>query len=476
MEKLFSVESFGHPSSFAGLQWGQVSFRFFGTLARWLIRPLIKEPTMHVIRISKRNGKFRTIYVPNAQEREKLVLIAGTLSKKAERICDDTVVHGFMHGRSAVSNATTHVGHEYTLCFDLEDFFDTVKPQQVKGLLSDQEIKLTFVDGAPRQGYPTSPAIANLAASKLDKAILTMREKRKVQFVYTRYADDLSFSFDDVGIVDLLKQEIPQIVARCGFKLNKDKTQLQCAKAGRRIITGVAVGDQHVYATRKSRRRLRAAKHQGRRAQIHGLTEWCKCNMPKDRRRFRDMGTEIERLCAAWKLPKLNIDKLPYKGEDVDLGKGCIITGDPVYMLGMSTWTTGWKSCMTHPGGSYRKKSSFWCYLRGTRIAALLSDKEKVVNGVSRKVMVARTLLHELRNGQLVFDRFYGDKFVVLEARLRAIGAISVSEARKTLKGEKVVGHVPVRLAQAYFDNLHSCVAKAKVGDNAGKDVRVVFV
>lgn len=60
----------------------------------------------------------------------------------------------------------------------------------------------------------------------------------------------------------MLRDSIPKIVSEFGFVINPTKTHLQCAKAGRRIITGVAVDKFGVYPTREVKRRLRAMKHQ----------------------------------------------------------------------------------------------------------------------------------------------------------------------------------------------------------------------
>ena len=97
---------------------------------------------------------------------------------------------------------------------------------------------------------------------------------------YTRYADDLTFSFNDQRLVAILKEAVPRIVAECGFVLNEKKTRLQCADYGRRMVTGIAVDDQ-VHPRRETKRRLRAAKHQGSAPQVCGLEEYCKLKVPR---------------------------------------------------------------------------------------------------------------------------------------------------------------------------------------------------
>ncbi len=434
---------------------------------------------MRIITIPKRNGKKRTIYVPNGAQKSKLRSLVGQIGRKALRACPEGVCHGFARGRSPVTNALAHVGHQYTTCFDLKDFFDAVTESHLKGKLKDEELASVLVDGAPRQGLPTSPAVANLAASDMDKAILKWRDKHKLQFIYTRYADDLSFSYDDPSLMKLLLETIPQIVGRCGFKVNPEKTRTMNARSGRRIITGVAVDDA-VHAPRRVKRRLRAALHQKNTAQSRGLAEWCKVKTPRERTQEKDIiGYELERLTRTWRLPKFNLNKLPDKTAEEDLGDGCIVTPDPVYMLGMSTWTTGWRSCMRQPNGQFRKGVVFWCYLRGTRVAAYLSDKTMVVAGVERRVMRARALVHELRNGAKVYDRLYGNPGDTdhLKGKLRAAGYISVEEARKQYgHGIKVVGHAPSGTRRPHFDNLSASTVTASEGSWKGKQVRVISI
>jgi hypothetical protein len=115
------------------------------------------------------------------------------------------------------------------------------------------------------QGLPTSPALANIAASPMDNEIMALCPKGRFAerpFVYSRYADDLTFSCRTMATVELLLQKIPEIAERHGFQINAAKTKVQCAKAGRRIITGVAVGEHDITITRDVRRRLRAGHHQ----------------------------------------------------------------------------------------------------------------------------------------------------------------------------------------------------------------------
>lgn len=434
---------------------------------------------MRKVEIPKRSEGTRTIYIPNPEEKSTLRSIVGQLAKKAERLCPDGVVHGFTRFKSPVTNAQAHIGHKFVTCFDLKDFFDTVTEPKLKGKLKQEELALVLVDGAARQGLPTSPAVANIAAADMDHAILKWRDKKKLQVIYTRYADDLTFSYDDDRITQALLCDIPQIVRRCGFTINPKKTHTTSSAKGRHVITGVAVDNQGIHPTRRMKRKLRAAVHQGNQAQARGLAEWCALKPPitlEKATQKQNVASELESLCKTWRLPKINTKYLPDKTNE-DLGSDCIITGDPVYMLGMSTWTNGWTSCMSQPKGQYRKGVISWIYLRGTRLAAYLSEKTKVVAGVERRVMRARSLVHELRDGTRIYDRIYGNPGDIehLKAALESAGCLSVGEVKKTKSGTSVVGHVSAKYP-AYLDNLKAITTTAKTGLWAGKKVKVLRI
>lgn len=239
---------------------------------------------MRIIYIRKKNGSKREIYAPSPDEKARLRRQVGRLNGFALMLDRHGVVHGFMPLRSPVTNALAHRGYAFSLSFDLEDFFNTVTPEHVMnipGLMSD-ELAYCFVDGAAKQGLPTSPALANIAASAMDNDIMALRVRSRLGWSfgeYTRYADDLTFSFDREHTARWLLEVIPPVVERHRFRINPAKTRLQAASAGRRIITGVAV-DSDIHVPRKMKRRLRAARHQMNMAQARGLREWSRLRLP----------------------------------------------------------------------------------------------------------------------------------------------------------------------------------------------------
>lgn len=246
---------------------------------------------MRVIRIPKGRGRFRTIYAPNQYEKEQANQWHGFLAVlHRDR---HGVQHGFRPARSSVTNALAHRNFRFTLSFDLKDFFDTVRPGHLSQLAPIETLnhlfKACFYDGAARQGIPTSPAIANIAAAPMDREIVAMNRQSRLgpMFVYTRYADDLTFSFNYSGTEEMLRVEIPKLVAKHGFKLNEAKTHLQHARQGRRVITGVAVDDHGTHLPRSVKRKLRAIEHQASNG-LRGRGLRFQISRQRDRRRRGD--------------------------------------------------------------------------------------------------------------------------------------------------------------------------------------------
>jgi len=277
---------------------------------------------MHIYTIRKRNGKKRLIYSPSPQEKHYLRCLVPRLTELAQSLCDPEVVHGFLPGHSPVTNALKHVGFQYTLSLDLQDFFDSVErkmipdaeylhqfwpPETIRTLaeLLQGANGKVFPDGRARQGLPTSPIIANIAAAKMDADV----KKLIMPFsaVYTRYADDLVISCNRLDHLIEIRWRIKSIVEAHGFTLNQKKTRIQWAGYGRRIITGVAVDDKGIYPTRSVKRRLRAALHQKKRNVADGLAEWMCLKLPNPNGPKRI--SRVQRAVSKFVASKLNPEK-----------------------------------------------------------------------------------------------------------------------------------------------------------------------
>ena len=434
---------------------------------------------LRVFTIRKKSGKLRIIAAPDDAQKLSLRALVGPLTDAAAKLDTAGVMHGFARARSPITMAKAHAGKRYTLSIDLSDFFDHVTPAHLAGKIPTDVLRV-IMPTAPLaggdvahcwQGLPTSPAAANIAAAAMDRAIITKLKKVcPERVIYTRYADDLVFSFDNPATRLLLLAEIPQITSRCGWKINAGKTRFQPASAGRRDVCGVLIAtDGTLHPRRATRKKLRAALHQGNRASAAGLAEWCRLIPPRVKPALaymhppsalataeahdaaRKARNEVAaKLCAHWSLaPCTSPD-----GAQTDVSEGdYIITRDPAYILGMSTYTTGWTSCMAQPSGRYRKSVRFWCQLPGTSVAALLSDRTMTHAGVTRRVMRARCLLHRMRDGSTAYDCLYGDteSIVALHDWLASRGCVSITTIAA---GTRVAGNVTRTTPRPWADSL----------------------
>ena len=309
---------------------------------------------MRLAKIPKRNGTYRIVAVPSKTEQAKLDALLPRVTRVMERVCS-TRVHGFYPCRSPVTNARAHVGYAHSVCFDLKDFFDCVTVEKLRALqlttvdamLNDPEFGICFIDGVAKQGLSTSPAWANIAASALDALIERGLNVVLARYAYTRYADDLTVSVDASTDIDVVKALVEAAVLSCGYQLAKQKTAVYSAKGGLRKITGVCVDGNTVLPSRESKRKLRAAKHQGNTSSAAGLTEWMKlksCDMP---------GTPYYNICMAANL-KPRLKQVPIETRSVRPTVG--ITNDPAVILGFSRM-------MSRGAGKYSVEKGYARYL-----------------------------------------------------------------------------------------------------------------
>ena len=259
---------------------------------------------MREIRIKKKTGGHRIVVCPPHGMKRKLRAFIPKLQAVAMVLDVYRVQHGFVPGRSPVTNALPHRGYRWTLCCDLEDCFDHLTWKQWCRAVGKSPIRKAAKDrgcfwkNVARQGLPTSPSICNIILAQMDADIV--RELGN-QGVYTRYADDLTISANDQCVIDRMRVRIKAIVAKYGQSVSERKTRIQSASQGRRTITGVAV-DDGIHPTRSLRRRLRAARHQQNQREAQGLEEWCRLrepNLSKSIQRLITEGGETRRQIAS---------------------------------------------------------------------------------------------------------------------------------------------------------------------------------
>ena len=237
--------------------------------------------------VPKRTGGQRRIHAPRAALKK---LQRHVLNQILSRCPAHEACHGFTRQRSIVTNAMPHQGAAVVVKIDLADFFPTIHFRRVEGLFASYgyppEVARLLAGlcthrarlpdgrvawpGVTPQGAPTSPAIANLVCRRLDARLSKLAAR--VGARYTRYADDLTFSFPEEPAADAETQVprlgrffwwVDQICQAEGFTENAKKRRVLRRKTQQRV-TGVVV-NQGLTVPREVRRRLRALLHRCKR-------------------------------------------------------------------------------------------------------------------------------------------------------------------------------------------------------------------
>jgi len=204
----------------------------------------------------KRNG-FRTIVepLPSLKEIQRWILDNILYSCPVSRFAK-----GFVKDRSTKENARFHRGQKMVLTVDIKDFFGSIKAGKIYrfyenlGYCSSVTYLLTELCVYRRalpQGAPTSPALSNLIAFRIDARLSGYSLKHKIR--YTRYADDLTFSgeFNCNSLIGFIRK----VLADEKLVLNENKTRLMLPHR-RQEVTGIVI-NKKIQSPREMRRKLR---------------------------------------------------------------------------------------------------------------------------------------------------------------------------------------------------------------------------
>jgi RNA-directed DNA polymerase len=224
------------------------------------------RPRYQRFTIRKRGGGLRTIDAPSEELKR---LQRRILRRVLALLVVHPAVHGFERGRSIVTNARLHVGRSVVVRLDIRDFFNSTGAKRVEKFFRrigwDRPAArlltgLCTHEGGLPQGAPTSPRLANLVNYKLDTRLDHLAAKAGA--MYSRYADDLTFSFDrdEAGRVRALIRTVQRIVENEGYRLHKRRKLHVRRPHQRQIVTGVVVNERP-NLPRETRRWLRAVEH-----------------------------------------------------------------------------------------------------------------------------------------------------------------------------------------------------------------------
>lgn len=218
--------------------------------------------------IPKKSGGMRNIQAPteelcNLQRRLASLLqdcdaeIRRTLGLKR------AIAHGFVRKKSIMTNARQHLNRRFVFNADLENFFGSINFGRVRGFfITNKHFKLnekvaTIIaqiachENCLPQGAPTSPVLSNLIGHILDIHIAKLASSAGC--VYSRYADDLTFStnekvfpseiafaIEENGHNWVVGSKLKALVERQGFSVNESKSRMHYLDS-RQEVTGLVV-------------------------------------------------------------------------------------------------------------------------------------------------------------------------------------------------------------------------------------------
>lgn len=213
---------------------------------------------------------YEVYYVRGRHKERKITAPSMPLKLRQQWILEEVLeklkvhdcCHGFVRGRSILTNARLHMNHPVIYNLDIKNFFPSVKAEQVRQVFMRAGYSRAAAGGLTElccyeemlpQGAPTSPYLANLVLCQMDTALAGFCGQKGI--TYTRYADDMSFS----GYTDVEQQygeALQAIVRSYGFSINEEKTRCY-REPHRKIVTGLVVKAEGVFIPKGFKRKLR---------------------------------------------------------------------------------------------------------------------------------------------------------------------------------------------------------------------------
>lgn len=229
-----------------------------------------------VYKIPKRTGGWREIAQP---AREVKLLQRCLVNVLLSKLPVHPSATAYKIGHSIADNAKPHVENGPILKLDLKEFFPSLRSRDWElyckrnGCLEEEidialSARLLFRRAKGESvlrlaiGAPSSPILSNILMHEFDVKIVQAIEKDHV--VYTRYADDMTFSAPRTGYLTGVIKQVARVIRTLDspmLDLNVKKTV--CAtKKYRRSITGLILSnDGRVTIGRDKKRSTRAAVH-----------------------------------------------------------------------------------------------------------------------------------------------------------------------------------------------------------------------
>jgi RNA-directed DNA polymerase len=287
---LFPLLTLNHLAVAAGVKYRLLR----GVVTRRSVRAQYRT-----FRISKRRGGRRRIFVPGAELQRALRWLNSEIFGRVE---PHSRCFSYRKNVLVRDCAAQHSESKWLIKFDIENFFESISEVRVywlmrslgfTSLLSFEIAKIVTVPiafvirravaerplspsmayandkyvidgyyfperGVLGQGLATSPAVSNLVCRSMDEELFLLSQERGL--VFTRYADDITFSSADMRLsrsaIRELRTRVSSVLRAHGFRENRAKFSV-AGPGSRRIVLGLLVDGESPRLSKAMRARIR---------------------------------------------------------------------------------------------------------------------------------------------------------------------------------------------------------------------------
>jgi RNA-directed DNA polymerase len=220
--------------------------------------------------VLKRNGvDFRLIAQPSQETKFVQRILVEELRKV---FLIHQAATAYEKGTGIRLNALRHKDSRYLLKMDFRNFFPSITPDLLFMISSAcgiefEEIDRIFLENAlffrnTRRsklrlsvGAPSSPFISNFIMNKFDENMSAYCIPKNIS--YTRYADDLTFTCKEKGILFEVPVLVEEFLVKYCFRkirINREKTVFS-SKAFNRHVTGIVLTNNNELSVGRARKR-----------------------------------------------------------------------------------------------------------------------------------------------------------------------------------------------------------------------------
>jgi RNA-directed DNA polymerase len=220
-------------------------------------------------KIPKRTSGFRTIAQPSKELKEYQRAFL-----KIQSLPIHNTAKAYRKNLSIKDNATVHKSNRYFLSMDLENFFNSITNDLFWRVYSmhfdnlsgkDKRLMESLLFWSPGKsnkqglvlsvGAPSSPLLSNFFMFTFD--LMMSGYCNETNILYTRYADDFTFSTNDKNILFSVPDVVKGLLGKCfnsEINVNKRKTVFS-SKAHNRHVTGITINNNGDLSLGRERKR-----------------------------------------------------------------------------------------------------------------------------------------------------------------------------------------------------------------------------